>query len=140
MKNRPFQKLSDRYIKKIASLIKNKPKEPDEFNDITKRMLLHIYSHLADQNGVLQDIKEQKSTQAWVQNLREIKGSYAKLHTLTQELLDEEKSINRIERKAHFRALIFRFLTTIFIGFGVMLVYFTAQYFGINMPLLKVST
>ncbi|MCJ8294696.1 MAG: hypothetical protein MJK15_09840 [Colwellia sp.] len=145
MNNRPFQKLSDRYIAKlklIASRTISKPREPEEFNSLTKTMLNNLHTHLDFHNGELQDIKAQKDNQnnnGWVANLGEVRVSYKRIHTLAQELLDEEKAINRIERKAHFRALLFRFLTTIFIGFGVILVYFTAQYFGINMPLLKVS-
>jgi hypothetical protein len=52
--------------------------------------------------------------------------------------MDTEKAIHRIERKAHIRALIFRFLTTLLIGFGIMLVYYVAQKIGINMPLIKI--
>ncbi|WP_299006955.1 hypothetical protein [uncultured Shewanella sp.] len=143
MKNRPFQNLSDRYISKVQTIrTLSKPKEPDEFNSLTKTMLNNIHTHLDYHKGDIKDIKDQKDNQnnnGWVANLGEVRQSYKRIHNLAQELLDEEKAINRIERKAHFRALLFRFLTTIFIGFGVMLVYFTAQHFGINMPLLKVS-
>jgi hypothetical protein len=105
-------------------------------------MLYNIYVHLDIHKGELQDIKDQKDSQngnGWVRNIGEVRQSYKRIHSLAQELLDEEKAISRIERKAHFRALVFRFLTTLSIGFGVMLVYFTAQYFGINMPLLRIS-
>jgi hypothetical protein len=146
LNNRPFQKLSNRYISKLKHITSRATmhhREPEEFNDLTKTMLSNLHTHLDFNNGELQDIKDQKDnhmSNGWVSNLDDVRVSYKRIHTLAQELLDEEKAINRIERKAHFRALLFRFLTTIFIGFGVMLVYFTAQYFGINMPLLKVST
>jgi len=145
LNNRPFQSLSKRYIEKIKDITaraSSSAKEPDEFNQLTKTMLNNLHTHLDYHKGSLQDIKDQNDNQngnGWVRNIGEVRQSYKRIHSVAQELLDEEKAINRIERKAHFRALIFRFLTTIFIGLGVMLVYFTAQYFGINMPLLRIS-
>lgn len=145
MNNRPFSNLSKRYIEKIKDIsarATSSAKEPDEFNQLTKTMLNNLYTHLDYHKGTLQDIKDQKDNQngnGWVRNIGEVRQNYKRMHSVTQELLDEEKAINRIERKAHLRALLFRFLTTIFIGLGVMFVYFTAQYFGINMPLLRIS-
>lgn len=64
--------------------------------------------------------------------------AYTKLYQTHTELTDEESLINRMERKAHIRNTIFRGITTLVIGFSIMLVYFVASYFSIPMPLLRV--
>lgn len=145
MKNRPFKELSDQALKKIneiATRAIRKPKTSDEYNSLVKTTLYNLNNHLDLHKGSLSDIVDQKDNQngnGWVKNLSELRVSYNQVYTLNQELMNHEKAIHRIERKAHIRSLIFRFLTTLLIGFGVMLVYFSAQKLGINMPLLRVS-
>ncbi|TMP45734.1 MULTISPECIES: hypothetical protein [unclassified Pseudoalteromonas] len=54
-----------------------------------------------------------------------------------EKLVEEENLINKMERKAQIRNTIFRGVTTLVIGFSIMLVYFVAAKWGIHMPLLK---
>lgn len=143
LKNRPFKELSDKVIKKIQSVTSSKSiKTPAEFKQSTDTMLYNLHVHLDYHKGELQDIKDRKDSSSgngWVTNLADINQNYQVIYEQYQELIDEEKSIHRVENKAHKRALMFRFLTTLSIGFGVMLVYLVAQYFDIAMPLIRVS-
>jgi len=145
MSSRPFINLSDKFIAKIneiKSRVIKGPKTPDEFNSTVKTMLYNLNNHLDLHKGDLKDIVGQKDStngNGWVKNLGEIRVCYNVVYSLNQELMNQEKAIDRIERRAHIRALIFRFLTTLFIGFGVMIVYLVAQKLGISMPLSKIS-
>lgn len=64
--------------------------------------------------------------------------SYSSLYTQYHSLTDEENLINRMERKSQIRNTLFRGISTLTIGFSIMLVYWVASYFGISMPLLRV--
>jgi hypothetical protein len=64
--------------------------------------------------------------------------SYSNLYKQHVLFIDEEKLINRMERKAQIRNTFFRGITTLTIGFSIMLVYWVAAEFGISMPLLRV--
>ena len=145
MNNRPFKELSSQLITKINEIsnrVISKPKTKEEFNNKVKTMLFNLNNHLDYHNGSLEDIVAQKDSQngnGWVKDMGEIRTSYGQIFSLNQELMNKEKAIHRVESKAHFRALIFRFLTTLFIGFGVMIVYLVAQMCGVTMPLLRIA-
>lgn len=143
MTNRPFKELSNQLISKIEDIKQRaiyKPKTREEFSGSIDTMLYNLKNHL-ENNGDLKDIVDKKdslSGRGWMKNIGDIRTSYGQIYGLNKELMDTEKAIHRIERKAHIRALIFRFLTTLLIGFGIMLVYYVAQKIGINMPLIKI--
>ena len=142
MSNRPHKELSDKFLEKandVWSKISQKPKSPQEFQNISNSMLNNLYTHLTYHKGEVEDIKGRKcSTEnGWTTNLAHMQSDYNKLYNLCESLKDEETAIRRIENQAHRRALLFRFLTTLSIGFGIMLVYWVAQQLGIHMPLLK---
>ena len=65
--------------------------------------------------------------------------AYKDLHEHHHKFVDEEKLISRMERNAQLRNTFFRGVTTLVIGFSVMLVYFTALKLEIPMPLLRVG-
>jgi hypothetical protein len=142
--NRPFKELSDRLLSKIEDINRRaiyKLKSREKFSDSIDTMLYNLKNHLESNGSDLKDIVDKKdslSGQGWIKNIGEIRTSYGQIYVLNKELMDTEKTIHRIERKAHFRALIFRFLTTLFIGFGIMIVYYVAQEIGVNMPLIKI--
>lgn len=50
---------------------------------------------------------------------------------------NEEKKILNIERKAARMALLYRVLTTIFVGFTIMGIYWVAHCLGVPMPLMR---
>jgi hypothetical protein len=145
LSNRPFKELTDQFTSKldeIAKRISKQPKTREEFNNTVSTTLYNLNDHLVRGNGELADIVAQKngsSGNGWVTNLSELRSSYGLIYNLYQELVDKEKAIHRIERKAHTRALIFRFLTTLAIGAGVLIIYFIAQKLEIAMPLLRIS-
>ncbi len=64
--------------------------------------------------------------------------SYRDLYNHHQLLTNEEKLINRMERKAQIRNTLFRGVTTLTIGFSIMIVYCVASELGISMPLIRV--
>jgi len=142
LSNRPHKELTEKYLSKVVTLlneVRDKPIMPDKFSSLTNSMLSNLHTHLTYHKGEISDIKERKCTteNGWTSNLSKINSEYNKLHNLYEKLKDEEITIRRIENQAHTRALIFRFLTTLSIGFGIMLVYWVAQQLNINMPLLK---
>ncbi len=65
-------------------------------------------------------------------------SSYSELYKDHQQLTNEEKLINRMERKAQIRNTLFRGVTTLTIGFSIMVVYWVASEFGISMPLIRI--
>ena len=123
MSNRPFKELTDKYLakaKEIKASISFSPETPEAFSHSVKRLLEHQNEHTErDSNEIIKQ--------------------YRQLYSVHQRHTSEEQSIKRIEGQAHRRALIFRFLTTLGIGFGVMLVYYISQELGINMPLSKLK-
>jgi hypothetical protein len=68
-----------------------------------------------------------------------LKNSYSILRSRYLSLVNEENLIARMEKRAHLRNMLFRVLTTLLIGFSVMLVYWVASCFGIAMPLKGLS-
>jgi len=121
MSSRPFKELSDKYltkIKEIKSSVSYSPETPESFSRTVDNLLEY------------QDNDTQN-------NSNDIKKEYRHLYNIHARYISEEHSIKRIENQAHRRALIFRFLTTLGIGFGIMLVYYVSQKLGINMPLLR---
>ena len=65
---------------------------------------------------------------------------YTHLFHRYHDLINEEKLIDRMEIKANLRNTVFRCLTTLVIGFSIMLVYFVASCLEISMPLMKLPT
>ena len=69
--------------------------------------------------------------------LNQVNASYSYIHSRYHKLIEEEKLIGRMERKAHIRNTFFRGLVTLVIGFSIMLVYWVASCLKIAMPLMK---
>lgn len=63
--------------------------------------------------------------------------AYGELYNHHTSFTQEEQLIDRMERKAHVRNIFFRGVTTLVIGFSIMLVYWVAGCLGISMPLLR---
>lgn len=61
------------------------------------------------------------------------------LRKMASELLDTEKAQRRLSTIESFKALIFRILTTIGVGFSILLVYWIAGKIPVAMPLLRVG-
>lgn len=141
--NRPYEKLSDRYIGKIRTILSSmtgKTADEKTFVRLTNNLTDSIANCLENDTATSESIRNQecKVTGGWTKDLNELRSTYNKVYKAFTNLSDEERSIHRIERKSHFTALIFRFLTTLAIGFAIMLVYWVAGHLSIQMPLLRV--
>ena len=62
------------------------------------------------------------------------------LREVASELLDTEKAQRRLSTIESFKALIFRILTTIGVGFSILLVYWIAAKIPVAMPLIRVGS
>lgn len=102
--------------KRMLSFKKMKIDDIEQFRDSLERALNDV-GDVNFKNGVI--------------------GSYLRLYKHYHELVDEEVLINRMERKAQIRNVIFRGVTTLTIGFSIMVVYWAASELGISMPLLR---
>jgi hypothetical protein len=67
-----------------------------------------------------------------------VNQAYNNLYHHHDRFTKEESLINRMERKSQLRNTFFRGITTLTIGFSIMLVYWVASILGIAMPLLRV--
>ncbi len=139
---RPHKELSEKLNKiknGITAGFVRSPLNSNEYNDEIKTLLNNITNYLDNHQGKPEDIKNQtdNNTRLWTESLSRIRSQYSSLYSAYTRLIDEEKIINRIETRAHLRALLFRFLTTLAIGTGVMLTYYFAHIWGIPMPLSR---
>jgi hypothetical protein len=66
-----------------------------------------------------------------------VSRAYNELYDHYELFTDEESLIHRMERKSQIRNTFFRGITTLTIGFSIMLVYWVASVFSIAMPLMK---
>ena len=140
--NRPYEKLSGKYIEYMKKCISSLSRSIDSENDFVRKtndLTTKISEEIEARTLSPEMLKNQESraNNGWTKNFNELRQSYSLLYRKYTQLIDEEKSIHRIERKSHIRALVFRFLTTLAIGFAIMIVYFVAGVWSIQMPLLR---
>lgn len=152
MANRPFQNLSDRYLSKIKSIKHTKrPMSSEEFALSIESLVRNICIRVKNDEGVtkplLEELKNEtpkageshKLKAGWRNDYIKILDSYESLDREWQHAYLEKHAIKKIETSAYIRALFFRTLTTLSIGFSIMLIYFIAAKWGIPMPLSKLS-
>lgn len=116
--------------------------DPDTFNNKVTTLIEWVNEHVKDANGKVEDIISPGNAERDLHVIKlnyELIGIYREVYLKNQELMDKEKSIHRIERQSYKRALLFRSLTTLCIGLGILFVYGLAQYLCINLPLMKVG-
>lgn len=141
--NRPNKALTDRFLDaviRIKGTFSRPPLNINEFDTQISSMLTNIHEYLTVYKGKPGDIKNRLSNarrSKWTDDLSALSRNYNLLYNAYTALIDEENAINRIEKKAHMRAVFYRILTTLGIGFSIMFVYWVAQYLGISMPLMK---
>ena len=135
MSNRLYKALTDKYLEKVKSKLDelSKPETPERYKATCNNTLNALYNHLKHTGSTIEDIKEKKvhdgqnnQSGSWVYQLTNLQSQYNTLYKRYELIQSEEGAINRIENKAHVRALVFRFLTTLAIGFGIMIVYLIA--------------
>ena len=127
MTARPYQVLTEKMLKaknKVVGSFNRSPKSVKDFNSLTNTLLYNITNHLTNLGGKPEDIREMRSDKGsdWSQNMSDVRLRYGALYRAYENLINEEKIINRIETRAHIRALLFRFLTTLAIGAGIIVV------------------
>ena len=142
---RPYQELSEGFMEKrneIVNRFVKSPKNTKDFKNNLDTMLFNITIYLTSHKGKPEDIKNRSDTNPhiWTDNLNQIHTQYGALYNAYKQLTEEENIINRIETRAHLRALLFRFLTTLAIGACVMLVYYLSHKWNIPMPLSRTLT
>jgi len=142
---RPFKEHSDRFLQKVEILIgkRIRPIEvPAQYSRNLNTLVTHIADYIEQQNGNIENLRDIESVPdevSWKRQLQTLRSDYTGLHNLQSQLQDEENAIYRIERKSHLIALTFRFLTTVVIGLGVMIIYWVAGELEIAMPLMRIG-
>lgn len=115
----------------------------EHFSEELNELIQQVNNHVKAQNGKVEDIVSPiDSKQDIILAIRLKKrmiDNYRKISTFNQKITEEENSIHRIERKSYIRALVFRTLTTLSIGLGILFIYWLAQHYGINLPLMRVG-
>lgn len=144
MKDRLFANLSDKHSSNVNELIKKMGSchPPKHFNEQLNQLIQQVNNHVKDQNGKVEDIVSPNNSSQDLNPViikKQIMGNYQKLYDFNQQITKEESYIQRIENEAYRRALKYRTLTTLFIGFGILIVYAVAQHFCINLPLMRVG-
>ncbi|MGB2516968.1 MAG: hypothetical protein ACPIA3_03850, partial [Pseudomonadales bacterium] len=114
----------------------------EQFNEVLNELIQETYNHVRLRDGKVEDIISPNRTSQDIQAVRlkqKMMDNYRKVTTFNQQITEKEESIQRIENEAYLRALKFRTLTTLSIGLGILSIYGVAQYFGINLPLMRVG-
>lgn len=134
-----MKSVSERWIKSITGKISFSADSGDKFKQRIDTMLLNQCIALSEEKATPEDIKNRKAgSGGWVENLNEIEMEYKKLHSRWSMMNEQEKYSLSIETRASRIALVYRFLTTIAVGLGIMGIYGLAHYLGIPMPLMRV--
>lgn len=136
MDNHKFKNLYQPVIDRIAEfkMVGNQILSVDDFKEERETMLYNLQSQLVSQGA----IKSLERSGQWHNDLQSMVSKYALLHSRYSTLVKEEATIARMDRRAHIRATFFRFLTTLGIGFGVMIVYWVAGLCNVAMPLMRI--
>jgi superoxide dismutase len=143
MSIRPYQYLSEKFFlaTERAKEFISKGTSPAQYNshmDSMLRKLNEQHNHPLKQSDI-DKINQNTSSNSWQNEARKMRGAFHSLHNKYVTVLSEEKAIERIEKKAHRRALFYRILTTLGIGFSIMIVYWVAGKLGIKMPLMRMG-
>lgn len=133
-----MKSVSERWVKDINDRISFSADSGDQFKRRITTMLSNQYNALSQKKATPEDIKNRThSSGSWVANLNEIEMQYLKLHSRWSMMNEQEEYSLSIERRANRIALVYRFLTTIAVGLGIMGIYGLAHYLGIPMPLMR---
>ena len=68
---------------------------------------------------------------------RELMQNYSKALNYWKLAYDEDERYLKVNKRFNVQAVLFRILTTLSIGFSIMIVYWVASCFNIPMPLLR---
>lgn len=140
MTNRPMKHVSELWSKLISGLGMGKGDltSPDEFKKRMNTLFFNISVALDDRGRTSEDIKNRNGNEGWIANANDIEREYATAYRYWKAFSDEEQYCLLIEKRANRIALFYRFLTTIAVGLGIMLIYGLAHGLGIPMPLMRV--
>lgn len=112
-------------------------------NSLLKNVLIGLVAdaQVKKNNGIEpQVLVEQYMNDPYKSALHELKRNYANGCLHWKQAKDEDDRFLKVNIKFNIQAVIFRILTTLAIGFSIMLVYWTAHGLGIPMPLLRIPT
>ena len=147
MADRPHQNLSDRMSSalanlKIGELFGTSIKTPEAFRSELNEMLDALHLQLSKNPGEIDDIKNrhQRVNNGWSTKKERLLDSHRQTFNAYNLIKDQENIITRVERRGHFYALGFRVLTTLGIGLSVIGIYWLANYWDVDMPLMRLSS
>ena len=148
MADRPHQNLSNRMSSATKDIIDNKVvnfnrmKNPETFSNDLDEMLDALHLQLSNNSGEIDDIKNrhQRVANGWSTKRDRLLDSHQHTFEAYNLIKDQENIITRVERRGHLYALGFRVLTTLGIGVSVMAIYALADYWGVDMPLMRLSS
>ena len=148
MADRPHQNLSDRMSSATKDIIDNKVvnfnrmKNPETFSNDLDEMLDALHLQLSNNTGEIDDIKNrhERVNNGWSTKKDQLLASHRQIFGAFNLIKDQENMITRVERGGHVWALVFRVLTTLGIGVSVMAIYALADYWGVDMPLMRLSS
>lgn len=143
--NRPFKHLCDRFKNYITEDPQNRAKNitsTEDFeiriNDILNNAIAVLNTTDNDINSLRQALDGELTSTSY-QHLLAARTTahtnYESLHRLYEDLINEEKLINRIETKAYRRATLYRTITTALIAGVILSTYWIAAANNIQMPL-----
>lgn len=134
-----MKSVSERWIKSITGKISFTADPQDKFRKRIDTMLFNQCVALSEEKATPEDIKNRQADSGkWVENLNEIELQYNKLYSRWSMMNEQEKYSLSIETRASRIALVYRFLTTIAVGLGIMGIYWLAHILCIPMPLMRV--
>jgi len=148
MADRPHQNLSDRMSSVTKDITDNKlvsynrMKNPETFSNGLHEMLDALHLQISNTGGEIDDIKNrhERVANGWSTKKERLLDSHRQTFNAFNLIKDQENIITRVERRGHVWALVFRVLTTLGIGLSVMAIYALADHFGVDMPLMRLSS
>lgn len=113
------------------------PCKPTEFKEMLTEFLREISANMEkkglDKTIGLLDVAHNPISNRY----NKIHHDYSAMFSRYEQITNMIKQLDASEARAHRRALRYRILTTLGIGFSIMIVYWVANYLGIPMPLLR---
>ncbi len=120
----------------------DEPTSIDQFNKQLFEVVVSIGNLTRGDNGAFQEADalrkflNSRSTplsHRYISIIEKYNYSFSEFTNCRSVVIQSSKS----ETRAHLKNLLFRILTTLGVGFSIMLVYAAAHYFEIPMPLMK---
>jgi hypothetical protein len=134
-------------IERIKKVIADRLKPPsarlpdsqEDFKRKSDTLMTKVKEHCQTSNFDPEDFVNEVSPQnrGWHVHLDELMGAYRKTLNYYNDMNNEALLLAEIDKQAYRRALFYRIITTLGIGFSIMGIYWVAQCLDISMPLMR---